>query len=372
MPGQHAPLSASASSRWLNCPASLNLTKDMPDEISAYAAEGTLAHENAAYKLSVAFKAQLSGEVPPVPQVADTEMLDYVDQYTKYVSELIQDNSILFVEQKVDYSEYTGVAGSMGTADCIVINGDTLNVVDFKYGMGVPVSADNNSQMMLYALGAYWLLSDVYDINSVNMSIFQPRIHNISSTQMSVKELLDWANKVLKPKALEAFTGSSDYKCGKWCQFCRAKCVCRARAEANLSQARLDFALPATLSDTEISVLLTKVDDITSWCNDVKEFAYVQALNGKKWEGFKLVAGRSARKYTDESQVAEVVQAAGYDPWEHKVLGITAMNKLLGKSQFDALLNAYIVKAPGKPALVPATDKRKEIGSADSAIQDFR
>ena len=237
--------------------------------------------------------------------------------------------------------------------------------MDYKHGLGVLVEAEMNPQMMCYALGALELFDALYDISKVSMTIYQPRRENISTFEISRDELLTWADKVLKPAAKLAFEGKGEFYCGEWCGFCKAKHRCRARAEENLLMARHEFKLPALLDDIEIEVILSKVDELTSWASDVKDYALQSALGGKSWTGWKLVEGRANRRYTDENEVIKAVCEAGFDPFEKKVLGITAMQKLLGKTKFEKLLSAYVEKPQGKPTLVPESDKRPEISCAN-------
>ena len=242
-------------------------------------------------------------------------------------------------------------------------------MVDYKHGLGVLVEADNNPQMMCYALGALELFDAIYDIDTVAMTVYQPRRQNVSTFEMSKDDLFRWADEVLKPTAELAFAGDGNFLCGEWCGFCKAKHECRARAE-NLMLAQYDFKLPPLLEDTEIEVILSRADQLVSWVNDIKEYALQQAISGKEWTGFKLVKGRSNRRYTDEVAVTQTVTDAGLDPYERKLLGITAMQKLLGKSRFDELLSAYIEKPQGKPALVPESDKRPVMNNAKTDFME--
>ena len=214
------------------------------------------------------------------------------------------------------------------------------------------------------------LFDDIYDIDDIALHIYQPRRSNVSEWRIPKADLLAWAGEVLKPAADLAWDGKGEFSCGDWCRFCKAKNVCRARAEENLKLAQHDFKLPPELSDAEIEVILSKVDDLVSWASDIKEYALQQALSGKEWRGFKLVEGRSVRKYTDETSVAKAVTDAGYDPYEKKLLGITAMQKLLGKSRFNELLSAYIEKPQGKPTLVPDSDKRPAMNTAKNDFME--
>lgn len=278
---------------------------------------------------------------------------------------------MLFIEQRLDFSKW--VPGGFGTGDCVIVSDDELIIIDFKYGTGVLVDAERNTQMMLYALGAIAMFDGVYDIRSVTMTIYQPRRANVSTYTLTKNELLDWAEHKLKPTAELAAKGEGEFKAGEHCRFCKVKATCRKRAEYNLELARYDFELPSQLTDTEIEAVLEKADSLVSWCDDIKEYALKEALAGKQW-AWKAVEGRANRKYTDENAVAEKVQTAGYDPYEHTVLGITAMTKLLGKAKFKELLDGLIEKPQGKPALVKKSDKRPamDISKAASAADDFK
>ncbi len=268
----------------------------------------------------------------------------------------------------MDFSRW--VQDGFGTADCIVIADGVLNIVDYKHGKGVEVSAVDNPQMMLYALGALEIFDGIYDIDSVRMTIYQPRKSNISVCVMEKDELLEWAQNDLIYKAKLAYEGGGDFHCGEWCRFCKAKAECRERAEANLALARYDFEEPPLLTDEEIAGILDKVDALTAWATDVKEYALQQAVSGTAFPGWKLVEGRSNRKYTSEAAVAAAVEGAGFDPYEKKLLGITAMQKLLGKSRFEELLALYIEKPQGRPTLVRSSDKRPEWNTAKNDFME--
>ncbi len=232
------------------------------------------------------------------------------------------------------------------------------------------VDATKNPQMQCYALGALELFDGIYDIDTVRMTIYQPRRDNISTYELSKAELYRWADEVLKPTADLAFAGDGNFLCGEWCGFCKAKHDCRARADANMELARYDFKLPPLLTDEDIEDILSKVDDLVAWAADIKEYALQQAISGKEWSGWKLVEGRSNRKYLSDVVVADVVEHAGFDPYERKVFGVTAMQKLLGKSRFDELLAAYIEKPQGKPTLVPESDKRPAMNTAKNDFME--
>jgi hypothetical protein len=302
------------------------------------------------------------------------EMADCASGYAAYILEQVEAakqtcaDPVVLIEQRVDFSRW--VESGFGTADCIIIADGTLQICDYKHGMGIIVSAEKNPQMQCYALGALELFDGIYDIDLVRMVIYQPRRSNISTYEVSKDELYRWADEVLKPTADLAFAGDGNFLCGEWCGFCKAKHDCRARADANLELARYDFKLPPLLTDEEVEEILTRIDDLVAWATDIKEYALQQAISGKEWNGWKLVEGRSNRKYTNETAVADAVSSAGFDPYDHKVLGVTAMQKLLGKSRFDELLAAYIEKPQGKPTLVPDSDKRPVMNTAKNDFME--
>lgn len=367
----HAVLSASASSRWLACPPSAKLNAEIPDTTTDYAREGTCAHELAEYKVNKLLGIEAKDPTENL-DFYDSEMEDCTENYAQYIAEEISKYSapVVMVEQRLDFSRY--VPGGFGTGDCIIVADDVLTVIDYKHGKGVAVSAERNSQMMLYALGALKLFDSLYDIKEIRTVIFQPRIENVSESVISVSELLCWAENELKPKAELAAKGEGEFCAGEHCRFCKVKATCRKRAEYNLTLAQYDFSPAATLEDREIEAILEKADALTAWAADVKEYALSQALAGKQWTGYKVVEGKSNRKYTDEKAVAAAVKAIGKNPYsEPEILGITAMTKLLGgKKKFDELLSKYVCKPQGKPTLVPESDKRKEWSSAENDFQE--
>ena len=372
-PKAHAVLSASSSDRWLHCPPSARLCEGYEDKGSDYAAEGTDAHTLCEFRLKQALGIPVEDPIENLSWYNE-EMEDCAAGYTAYVLEQVAIAKqtcaapVILIEQRVDFSRW--VTDGFGTADCIVIADGVLKICDYKHGRGVEVSATENPQMMCYALGALELFDAIYDIDSVSMTIFQPRRENVSTYDLSKEELYKWADEVLKPAADLAFAGDGNFLCGEWCGFCKAKHDCRARAEANMELARYDFKLPPLLTDEEIEDVLARVDDLVSWASDIKEYALQQAISGKAWSGWKLVEGRSNRKYTNEDAVITAVSQAGFDPYERKVLGITAMQKLLGKTRFEELLSAYIEKPQGKPTLVPESDKRPAMNTAKNDFME--
>lgn len=372
MPNKHALLSASSAYRWLACPPSALLSAKYEDTSSSYAQEGTAAHALAEYKVLKALGRKADDPTENLDYFNE-EMDEATDAYAGYVLEQVAEakkattDPIVLVEQRVDFSTY--VPDGFGTADALIIADDKLSITDLKYGRGVLVEADHNPQLMCYALGAYEMFSALYDIETVSMTIFQPRRDNVSVFEMKVSDLLDWAENTLKPKAELAAEGEGEFTVGEHCRFCKAKADCRARAEANLALARYDFALPPTLTDADIEAILPLLDELTSWAEDIKAYALTRAVAGKEWHGYKLVAGRSNRKYVNEDAVAKKVSDAGFNPYEEKLLGITAMTKLLGKNRFEELLSSLIEKPQGKPSLVPESDKRPAMNSAK---EDFK
>jgi hypothetical protein len=372
-PKGHAILSASSSDRWLHCPPSARLCESYDDKGSNYAAEGTDAHALCEYKLRQALGMEAADPTENLTWFNE-EMSDCATGYAAYVLEQVEAakqtcaDPVVLIEQRVDFSRW--VESGFGTADCIIIADGTLQIIDYKHGLGVLVSAEENPQMQCYSLGALELFDAIYDIDSVRMTIYQPRRENVSSYELSKDELYRWADEVLKPTADLAFAGDGNFLCGEWCGFCKAKHDCRARADANMELARYDFKLPPLLTDEEVEEILARADDLVSWAADIKEYALQQAISGKEWHGWKLVEGRSNRRYTNETAVAGAVTDAGFDPYEHKVLGVTAMQKLLGKSRFDEILAAYIEKPQGKPTLVPESDKRPAMNTAKNDFME--
>ena len=371
-PQKHALLSASSAHRWLHCPPSAKLTAGVTEAPSEAALQGTAAHTLAEHKLRRALKQQSKR---PVSEYEDDELDAYTDDYVAYALEQYElakqatPGTVIYIEQRLDFSHV--VPGGFGTGDGLIVADGTLHVIDLKYGLGVLVEAEWNLQMMLYAIGALRLFDALYDIDEVALTIFQPRRENVSTWTISVAELNEWAEHTLKPAAELAARGEGEFCAGAWCQFCKIASTCRARAEANLELAKYEFAAPAELSADEVAEVLAQIPELTKWATDVQDYALSQALAGERYAGFKLVAGRSIRKYTDETAVAEAAKAAGYkDIYKQSLLTITAMEKLMGKKQFSEILGDLVVKPEGKPTLVPLSDKRPEL-QVDSAADDF-
>lgn len=372
MSRSHAILSASSAYRWLACPPSALKNAAIEDQVSEYALQGTDAHSLCEYKLKHALGEDVVDPTETL-QYYDSEMEECSDAYVDFVLEQkaevekVCTDPLVLVEQKLNFSRF--VPDGFGTGDCLIIADNEIHIIDFKYGTGVLVEAESNPQMMCYALGAVLLYDGIYDIEAVKMTIFQPRKSNVSSWTISKADLLDWAVNVLQPAAQLAFKGEGELKAGDHCIFCKVKGNCRKRAELNLELGKYDFKPADELEDVEVEAVLAKVDDLVSWANDVKDYALQKALEGKKWDDWKVVEGRANRKYKSEKEVVSIVLEAGYDPYSKKVIGITEMTKLLGKEKFNELLKDQIVKPKGKPTLVAASDKRKEMNIAASDFE---
>jgi len=361
----HAFLSASASHRWLVCTPSAKLESQFPDKGSPYAAEGTAAHALAEETLR-GFLAGGDGIV----KSENAEMREAIQRYVDACIEKIiaarksSPDAKVLVEERLDFSEF--VPEGFGTGDLVIVSDGGLEIVDLKFGKGVRVAAEKNSQMMLYALGALTAYGFLYDISKVRMTIIQPRLDNISSYELTEEELLRWGEKA-RTIAEKAMAGEGEFKPGEHCRFCKARTVCRAYAEEMKSHIKDDFAPGSELEDFEIADIVLHAKEVKNWLDGIDSYAMGKALSGTKWPGLKLVAGRSTRKIVDEAAAAEQLLAAGiediYKPASLKTL--TALEKLCGKTRFAEILGANITKSAGKPTLVPESDKRKEMEIGD-------
>lgn len=382
MPTKHARLSASSAFRWINCPGSVALSDQCPTPASSsYADEGTLAHAIGELKLRYVndeiSKRQLNAKMKPLLQSEYYcgEMEEATGYYADAVIEALEaagEDAELMIEQQFSLDRW--VPEGFGTSDAVVIGGGVIQVIDLKYGKGIKVDARNNPQLRLYGLGAANLFDSLYDFDTVRMTIIQPRLDHISTEELPLSELLAWAEDDVKPRAQMAMDGTDYTAVGDWCRFCPAKAVCRKRAEYNLSIAKDDFRNPPLLSDEEIGEVLRRADELQHWVKDVGDYALEQALAGKQYDGWKLVEGRSVRKYADDLKVAEALKAAGYDEamlYERKLYGISAMEKIVGKKRLTETLGDLIMKPAGKPVLVPESDKREAINTAEAAKADF-
>ena len=364
---KHAYLAASASDRWLHCPPSAKLCAEAEDVGSPYAQQGTDAHSLCEHLLLMALGRESKDPTEDLTWY-DQEMQDAAEGYRDFVMEQVEDakqfcpDPMVCVEQTLDFSKW--VEHGFGTGDCVIVADDLLHIVDFKYGVGVLVDAADNPQLKCYALGALDTFSDLYDIRRVKLSIYQPRRDNADTWEIGVDDLMVWAEDTLAPIAKLAYDGEGEFAAGDHCMFCKVKATCRKRAEYAMELAAYDFTDAPTLDETEIAAILPQIDALVSWASDIKDYALAQALSGTAYPGFKIVEGRSNRRYTNPEVVASIVEKAGYDPYEKKLLGITAMQRQLGKKQFDSLLGGYIEKPQGKPVLAPVTDTRPEYNTA--------
>ena len=384
----HALLSASGASRWLNCTPSAQLEDRFGEKkSSSYAEEGTVAHELAELYLSkdlfnmgdAAFESKL--EEIMSNKLFNEEMLEFVPIYTDYCSEefisakATSNFAIIEIEQRLDLTEF--IPDSFGTADGVIIKDDVMQVIDLKYGKGVPVYADWNKQLMLYGLGALRKYDTMYDISEIVLTIVQPRINNISSWQISVSDLLEWAHSELKPKADMAFAGEGELSPGEWCKFCSVKNKCRKLYEQQMEIAKYEFASAEFLTDEEIADLVIRAPKFLEWINSIQEYAQEKAVTERKeWPGLKLVEGVSRRKWAAEDSIivetlfAKVPELSEDDIFDMKLKSISGIEKLIGKKRFATQFAELTVKPQGKPQLVSINDKRPAMGN-DQAKLDF-
>jgi hypothetical protein len=382
----HALLSPSSASRWLVCTPSARLEAEMPDSSGVAASEGTLAHALGELLIShqthetntAKYKKELA-KIKADP-LFEKAMLSYMEDYRTFVLEQFNEakntnaDAMLFLEQKLDMTEY--VPDGFGTGDVVIIADSVLEIIDLKYGKGVEVSAIENKQMMLYALGALKNFGFLFDITTVRMTIYQPRMDNVSTFEMLVDDLYDWAGLILKPRAALAFAGEGDFAPSEVCRFCKVKAKCKALHDYNLELAKHDFKSPDLIDDIDISEVLKRADLFTNWINAVKDHALNEAINnGKKWAGYKLVEGRSNRVYTDVEEVAKTLIEKGFNEEEifnpKQLLGITALEKSITKTDFSRYLSHLVIKPAGKATLAPESDKRPEFSSVEAAKNDF-
>lgn len=383
MPTQHALLSASSAHRWLHCTGSPLLEKDFPDSTSVYAQEGTLAHELCELKLKKYTTVMPKGAYTRAhnkimkSELWQNEMESTSETYLEYVKGIMlacDTKPVVVIEKRVDFSRY--VSGGFGTADCLILAGDTLHVIDYKHGKGVIVDADHNPQMMLYALGAMDEFALVYRFETVHMTIVQPRVNNISEFTMSAEDLRSWGESVVKPKAEAAISGNGTFEAGDWCRFCRAKQQCKTRYESNDSlypelSERHD---PRLITLDELGEYLKRGRDMAAWLEDMKEYALSESLAGADVPGWKAVEGRGSRAFTDTDEAVDTLIKNGIDEsvlYERRVLTLAQMEKAVGKKAFGELVGDLVVKNPGKPTLVEESDKRPRITNQPTAADIF-
>lgn len=384
----HALLSASGAGRWLNCTPSAKLEDEYGEKkFSVYAAEGTLAHELSELYIARDILGSITEhdfdtrlEEIMANDLFSEEMLEVIPVYTDYcaaqLAEAKTTNQLacMDIEQKLDLTEY--VPESFGTADCVIINDDLMEVIDLKYGKGVPVYADWNKQLMLYGLGALRKYDTMYDIAEVRLTIVQPRINNISSWQISAEELRKWAEEELRPRAELAFEGKGELSAGDWCRFCAVRNQCRKLYEQQLEVAKHEFTDPELLTDEEIADIVRCTPKLIEWANSIAEYAQTKAITeNKTWPGLKLVEGISRRKWLDEDKALNAIFARCPELSEDEIFNmklkpVTSIEKIVGKKRFEEILSDMIIKPQGKPTLVPLEDERPAMGYGQARM-DF-
>jgi hypothetical protein len=388
----HALLSASGASRWLNCPPSARLEEQFPDKTSSHADEGTLAHELAEIKLRSLYKLarqeksteeETKKRREAVARIKESqyynqEMEEATDLYCAYVMEQYNEAisrssaAILFIEAKVSLESY--IEEGFGTCDAIVVSGDTMDVIDLKYGKGVRVSADENTQLKLYGLGALEEYGFLYNVENIRLHIIQPRLDATSTFEITDSDLTKWGKNFVRPRAAMAFAGEGEQASGEWCRFCKVKTHCRKLHDETMEIARNQFPDVRLLTDEAVLEAYKVSDKITKWLTAIREYIFNEALLGRSWEGFKLVEGRSVRQLKDVEAVENKLRSEGYteaDFMTMKMKGLGDLEKLLGKQGFEEILGNLVTKPSGKPTLVPASDKRKEINTSASAAEAF-
>lgn len=384
MPSDHALLGPSSAHRWLSCTPSARLEEGLPDTGSSYATEGTLAHRLGELLLRAEYEgADITEELAEVqadPQYSPA-MMEHIEGYVAFVGERMADaksrcaDPRLYVEQRIDVSEY--VPDGFGTTDCVIIADGLMDVIDLKYGAGIPVSAEDNPQMKIYALGCLLAFSLFYEITAIRMTIYQPRLDSISTAVIDRDKLEAWAEQFLKPRAAQAYAGEGPFAPGELtCKWCKAGATCKARAEYQLELAAKDFQDAALMDNDEIAEVLERLPGLLAWAKQVKDYAEDAAINhGEKFPGFKVVEGRANRRYVNEGAIARRLKKAGFataDIYKPKeLLGITAMEKLVGAKKLAELVGGLIEKPAGSPTLVPMSDKRPELNTAAKAAEDF-
>lgn len=381
----HALLGASKAAQWINCPPSARLQETVPETRSEYADEGTLAHELA----EVMLRGRLTACNTTKRKVLDdqlvsikankfygAEMENAIREYVRTVEERYMaakartQDAVILLEEQLDFSEW--VPDGYGTGDVVLIADGVLEVIDLKYGKGVPVSAIDNPQIRLYGIGAWSAWSYLYDIREVHMTIIQPRLDSVSTDIANVDDLVEWAESVVKPAAVLAFAGEGEFKPGDHCRWCKVKATCRARADENMKTLAHEFRDPALMDDDEIGSILFVAEQLATWAKDVQNYAFERAKNGHRIPQWKLVEGRSNRAIADKEAAQATLQAAGLKQDQflkpQELLGIGDLEKQIGKKELAALIGSLIVKPPGKPVHVPEVDKRPELNSVE---QDF-
>jgi hypothetical protein len=363
----HALLSASSSHRWLECPPSAIAAEAYPAQDTEFTREGTLAHEVAEWIASGRSKNEnlAKGQDDGIT----AEMIDCARGYADYIQEQIRgDQKLILLEQKVDFSEW--VPDGFGTADCIIIQGEVMDVIDYKYGKGVAVSAEDNPQMKLYGLGALYDYGFLADVQKVRLHIFQPRINNVSVYELSTDDLLKWGDEVVKPVAAVAAKGEGDYKAGNHCKFCPHAGRCRELTKLCTETVKMhDFtAKVPVLAPFEVAEILELEPIINLWLKRVRDQALSSMLAGESVPGYKVVAGRGSRAWACDIDVAKILEDKGYsreDFTETKLLSVAQMEKAIGKKKVAELLAGQILSHTGAPTIATEKDRRPAYNPAD-------
>lgn len=380
----HAKLSASGASRWATCPGSVQMEDGIPDKESIYAQEGTLAHEMSELKLKHYLdpkgfgKRKLNAAIKKLKEneLYQAEMESYTDTYVDFIKEKalsFPSNPYIEIEKRVDFSRW--VDGGFGTCDCVLIHGSTLSIIDLKYGKGVPVSAEQNEQLILYALGAYDAFNLIYNLDKIEMNIIQPRINNFSTWEISLTELLLWGD-YFKVQAEKALGGNGELvPSAKACKFCKARDICTARAENNLSLESEIKLKPNEIPKDKLYEYISRGEDIAKWVADLKAYALDMCLKGEDVKGLKAVAGRTSRSWTNQDEAINKLIEGGIDEaiiYDKVPLTLAKLEKALGKQQFTTLVGDMVVTSEGKPTLVFENDKRPAITNTVNATSIFK
>ncbi len=384
---EHAKLSASSSKKWLNCPLSVTLEGYFENEESTYAKEGTIAHELVELKLNAELgRVSRSGYIlkkdiilKDFDKEDEREIENYTKDYIEFVMERYNkalsncEEAEILIEERLDYSKYA--KEGFGTGDVVICDFENIEIIDLKYGKGVKVDAFENSQLMLYGLGALEIYGDLFDIKNVSMTIFQPRLDNISTYNISAEDLLKWGKDVVYDKAEKAFNGTGECSYGSYCDegFCKARPLCKTYTKHHTQVAKYKGVHPSLLTDEELVDIYDLALSYDKWVKSIKSYILQEMLNGKKLPGLKLVEGRSVRTFTDEKSIIKALKDKGYKKSDYiveKIISITDAEKLLGKAEFEQVLGSFVIKPPGAPTVAKVEDKRPEYNSAELDFKD--
>ena len=385
---EHARLSASGSKKWLNCPLSLSLEEQIEDKESVYAKEGTIAHALGELKLKFKFKQLGRAEYSIEREKLLTELKEeikeldnHTDDYVEFVTERYNKalancgDAEILIEERLDYSRYA--KEGFGTGDIVITDYETIEIIDLKYGKGVKVDAFENPQLMLYGLGALEIYNEFFDIKTIKMTIFQPRLDSISSFEMASEELIKWGEEVVKPKSEQAYNGIGECVYGTHCDegFCKARPLCRVYTEHHTAIKKYEHKHPSLLTKEELVDIYDVSTSYDKWIKSVKTYLLQEMLKGEKYPGLKLVEGRSIRSFLNEKDVVKALKTIGLKKTDYvveKLISVADAEKMLSKTQFDEFLGELVVKPKGAPTIAKAEDKRLEYNSAELDFQDIQ